>query len=431
MNINELLSGRFSLSLIISITALLLSYLIAIPVGIISATTKYKAVDESLKFISYLGIALPNFLVALCIMLFMTYFYGDTMTGLFSEEYENVPWSADRVKDFLSRAWLPIFVLGWNATAFALQTVRALMLDENDKLYVMAARARGISGMSLLWRYPAKHSLGPVINSIGFDLSPLCVLQSNVKINSTGSLSQIKSLREQAIDSFDLSISSNNIMEGLTSPYSSFLESIDDVNTMNFFKLAQLLAISEKVRRNRKFLPSFVKNLDKMISSLNDYVHAIDTLDLNLGKPDVRKADARKLPLVDKSIDGIVTSPPYSIALDYVSNDAHSLKALGHDLDDLRSLLIGVRGKGSQKISTYNEDMIKCFSEMYRVLRQGKYCAIVIGDATYQNSKINTIDFTINECKKLGFTLVQNLNKTIFGLYNVMQTDNTLIFLKE
>ena len=77
----------------------------------------------------------------------------------------------DRVKDFLSRAWLPIFVLGWNATAFALQTVRALMLDENDKLYVMAARARGISGMSLLWRYPAKHSLGPVINSIGFDLN--------------------------------------------------------------------------------------------------------------------------------------------------------------------------------------------------------------------------------------------------------------------
>ena len=269
------------------------------------------------------------------------------------------------------------------------------------------------------------------INSIGFDLSPLCILQSNVKINSIGSLSQIKSLREQAIDSFNLSMSSNNIMEGLTSSYSSFLESIDDVNTMNFFKLAQLLAISEKVRRNRKFLPSFVKNLDKMISSLNDYVHAIDALDLNLGKPDVRKADARKLPLVDSSIDGIVTSPPYSIALDYVSNDSHSLKALGHDLDDLRNLLIGVRGKGAQKISAYNEDMIKFFSEMYRVLRQGKYCAIVIGDATYQNSKINTIDFTINECKKLGFTLVQNLNKTIFGLYNVMQTDNTLIFLKE
>jgi len=171
VSINELLKDRFYMSLAICITALLFSYLIAIPVGIISATTKYASLDNALKFISYLGIALPNFLIALCIMLFMTIYYGDTMTGLFSEEFQRAPWSAARVRDFLSRVWLPIFVLGWNATAFALQTVRALILDENDKLYVMAARARGISGMKLLWRYPAKHSLGPVINSLGFDLN--------------------------------------------------------------------------------------------------------------------------------------------------------------------------------------------------------------------------------------------------------------------
>ena len=171
VSINELLKDRFYMSLAICITALLFSYLIAIPVGIISATTKYASLDNALKFISYLGIALPNFLIALCIMLFMTIYYGDTMTGLFSEEFQRAPWSAARVRDFLSRVWLPIFVLGWNATAFALQTVRALILDENDKLYVMAAKARGISGMSLLWRYPARHSLGPVINSLGFDLN--------------------------------------------------------------------------------------------------------------------------------------------------------------------------------------------------------------------------------------------------------------------
>ena len=171
VSINELLKDRFYISLAICITALIFSYLIAIPVGIISATTKYASLDNALKFISYLGIALPNFLIALCIMLFMTIYFGDTMTGLFSEEFQRAPWSVDRVKDFLSRVWLPIFVLGWNATAFALQTVRALILDENDKLYVMAAKARGVSGMRLLWRYPAKHSLGPVINSLGFDLN--------------------------------------------------------------------------------------------------------------------------------------------------------------------------------------------------------------------------------------------------------------------
>ena len=73
--------------------------------------------------------------------------------------------------DFLSRAWLPVFILGWSATAFALQTVRALMLDETGKLYVTAARARGLFGRRLLWRYPARHALGPIINSLGFDLN--------------------------------------------------------------------------------------------------------------------------------------------------------------------------------------------------------------------------------------------------------------------
>ena len=71
----------------------------------------------------------------------------------------------------MSHAWLPVFILGWSATAFALQTVRALMLDEIGKLYVTAASARGVSGARLLWRYPAKHSLGPAINSLGFDLN--------------------------------------------------------------------------------------------------------------------------------------------------------------------------------------------------------------------------------------------------------------------
>ena len=79
--------------------------------------------------------------------------------------------TAIRVKDFLGHAWLPVFILGWSATAFALQTVRALMSDEIGKLYVTAAAARGISGRRLLWRYPARHALSPIVNSLGFDLN--------------------------------------------------------------------------------------------------------------------------------------------------------------------------------------------------------------------------------------------------------------------
>lgn len=171
LNINQLLADKFWVSLGICMAALLLSYAIAVPIGIISASSNNPITNNSLRFISYLGLALPNFLLALIIMLFSTVFFGDSLTGLFSKEYRDAAWSWAKFGDFLSRAWLPVFILGWSATAFALQTVRALMLDEIGKLYVTAASARGVSGAKLLWRYPAKHSLGPVINSLGFDLN--------------------------------------------------------------------------------------------------------------------------------------------------------------------------------------------------------------------------------------------------------------------
>jgi peptide/nickel transport system permease protein len=171
LNINQLLSDKFWISLAICLTSLLFAYLIAIPVGILSAASKSAWLNGTLRFVSYLGLAMPNFLLALMIMLFSTVVFGDSLTGLFSKEFRDAPWSVDRVIDFMSRAWLPVFILGWSATAFALQTVRALMLDETGKLYVTAAKARGLYGRRLLWRYPARHALGPIINSLGFDLN--------------------------------------------------------------------------------------------------------------------------------------------------------------------------------------------------------------------------------------------------------------------
>ena len=171
VNINDLLGYRIWLSLGICFAALFLAYLIAIPVGIISASTSNPITNNVLRFISYLGLAIPNFLLALMIILFSTMVFGDSLTGLFSKEYRDAPWSMDKVLDLLSHAWLPVFILGWSATAFALQTVRALMSDELGKLYVTAARARGLYGMTLMWRYPARHALGPIVNSLGFDLN--------------------------------------------------------------------------------------------------------------------------------------------------------------------------------------------------------------------------------------------------------------------
>ena len=171
VRVNSLLGTKFWISLGICLTSLLLAYAVAIPVGIYSATTNKSVLNNVLRFVSYLGLAMPNFLLALMIMLFSTIVFGDSLTGLFSKEFREAAWSFARFRDFLSHAWLPVLILGWSATAFALQTVRALMSDEYGKLYVTAARARGLSGRQLLWRYPARHAWGPIINSFGFDLN--------------------------------------------------------------------------------------------------------------------------------------------------------------------------------------------------------------------------------------------------------------------
>ncbi len=171
VRVNDLLGTKFWISLGICLASLMLAYTIAVPVGIYSATANKPGLNNILRFVSYLGLAMPNFLLALMIMLASTIIFGDSLTGLFSKEYRDADWSYDRFIDFLSHVWLPVFILGWSATAFALQTVRALMADEYGKLYVTAAKARGLAGRQLLWRYPARHALGPIINSLGFDLN--------------------------------------------------------------------------------------------------------------------------------------------------------------------------------------------------------------------------------------------------------------------
>ncbi|WP_372574445.1 ABC transporter permease [Ruegeria jejuensis] len=171
LNISQLLGDKFWLSLSICLASLVLAYAIALPVGIIAAASQNAVLNNVLRFVSYLGLAMPNFLLALIIMLISTVYFGDTLTGLFSDQYRDAPWSWAKFVDMLGHAWLPIFILGWSATAFALQTVRALMSDEIGKLYVTAASARGVHGRKLLWRYPARHALGPIINSLGFDLN--------------------------------------------------------------------------------------------------------------------------------------------------------------------------------------------------------------------------------------------------------------------
>ena len=263
------------------------------------------------------------------------------------------------------------------------------------------------------------------INFIGIDISPLCVIQGRVKTESIYVIDEIKKLKNEI---------SANVVPNLfqtNENYYNFLDKLSkDERVKNFYILARLLAVSDNSRRNRDFVNSFLKNVDLMLTSVKDYIQIKEKLNLKLGDVTIEVGDSRNIRLPDNSVDGIITSPPYSIALDYVQNDIHSLKDLGYDVLKMRDDFIGVRGNGRSRVELYNEDMKKSYKEMYRVLKPDKYAVIVIGNATYQGQEIKTAEFTIKYMEGLGFRLEKNINKIIFGLYNVMKKENILIFKK-
>jgi DNA modification methylase len=263
------------------------------------------------------------------------------------------------------------------------------------------------------------------VNFIGIDISPLCVIQGKVKTESIYAIEEIEKIKNKVLTNITPNLFQTN------ENYYDFLDKLTkDERVKNFYTLARLLAISDNSRRKRDFVNSFVKNVNLMIASVKDYIQIKEKLGLKLGNVKIEIGDARNINLPSNSVDGIITSPPYSIALDYVENDAHSLKDLGYDIQKIRDEFIGVRGIGKSRINLYNEDMEKVYNEMYRVLKPNKYAVIVIGNATYQGQEVKTVEFTIQYMENIGFELVNNISKIIFGLYNVMKKENILIFKK-
>ncbi|NER05318.1 MAG: ABC transporter permease [Okeania sp. SIO3C4] len=167
----KVIGDKVWLTLAILFGTLLITYLVSIPVGIYAAVRRGSAADYSLTIFSYLGLALPNFLLALLLLYFSNKWFGASIGGLFSAEFEDAPWSLAKFGDLLAHLWLPAVVLAWSAVAYQLQTVRATMSDELNKLSVTAARARGVPETKLLIKYPARLAINPVVSTIGFDVN--------------------------------------------------------------------------------------------------------------------------------------------------------------------------------------------------------------------------------------------------------------------
>jgi peptide/nickel transport system permease protein len=171
--VRELIAERIPLTILISICTLLFTWAIALPIGIYSAVKQYSWVDYLLTFIGFFGLATPNFLFAL-VLLWVSYaYFGMSIGGLFSPQFVDVPWSWDRLVDFMKHLWIPVVIVGTSHTAKFIRIIRGNLLDELKKPYVVTARAKGLSETRLILKYPVRVAINPLVSTIGWTLPEL------------------------------------------------------------------------------------------------------------------------------------------------------------------------------------------------------------------------------------------------------------------
>lgn len=171
--VSDFLWGRVGLTFFISGIALMATWIIAFPIGILSAVRQYSVMDYASTFVAFMGLAVPDYLLALILMIGAFVFFGADVAGLFSLQFADAPWSWGKVWDMLGHLWVPILVLSTERTAVLVRVMRANLLDELQKPYVTAARAKGISETQVLVRYPVRAALNPFVSTVGWELPNL------------------------------------------------------------------------------------------------------------------------------------------------------------------------------------------------------------------------------------------------------------------
>lgn len=171
--VSDLIWERMGLTLLLTFSTLLVTWAIALPIGVYSAVKKYSFGDYFATFFSFLGLAIPSFLLALVLMYVAAMHFGQDVGGLFSEQYLTAPWSLAKVWDLMSHIWIAVVILAVSGTASLIRIMRANMLDELGKPYVTTARAKGLSEFRLLVKYPVRLALNPFISTIAWLLPNL------------------------------------------------------------------------------------------------------------------------------------------------------------------------------------------------------------------------------------------------------------------
>lgn len=169
----DLIWDRMGSTLAISLASLAFVWAVAIPIGIYSAVRRHSVGDHVFTFLGFIGLAIPNFILALTLM-YVTYRYlGQSVGGLYSQQFVNAPWSWEKVLDLLSHLWIPIIVIGTSGTAALIRILRANLSDELNKPYVITARAKGLPEYRVVLKYPVRIALNPLVSAVGWVLPEL------------------------------------------------------------------------------------------------------------------------------------------------------------------------------------------------------------------------------------------------------------------
>ena len=168
--VSELIGERLVLTVTVNVFTLLFTYIVAMMIGIYSALRQYSIADYAFTIVGFIGLATPNFLLALILMVICHNYFGLSVGGLFSQEYVFAPWSWGRFVDMLSHLPIPIIVIGTASTAGLIRVMRGSLLDELRKQYVITARTKGLSERKLLFKYPVRVAVNPVVSTVGYVL---------------------------------------------------------------------------------------------------------------------------------------------------------------------------------------------------------------------------------------------------------------------
>jgi peptide/nickel transport system permease protein len=208
--VTEVVGDRLLLSMVLNFTTVLFIYIVAFPIGVYSATHQYSWGDHGLTFLGLIGLATPNFLLALILMYLANIYFGTSIGTLMAAKYIDQPWTMGKVLSLLEHLWVPVLVIGTSGTAGMIRRLRANLLDELQKQYVVTGRAKGLSSGRLLVKYPLRMALNPFIADIG-NLLPQ-VVSGSVIVSAVMSLQTTGPMLLAALQSQDMYLAGSFLM---------------------------------------------------------------------------------------------------------------------------------------------------------------------------------------------------------------------------